>query len=73
MTDQERLDWLEQQPGAALVNDDNGHWAVAYDGFQNVPVGDQPQDISTAFYIEKSRWHNSIREAIDAAIKEQSE
>ena len=43
MSDKYRLDWLESitREGAcpALVNDDNGHWAVAFTGFQNVPDG----------------------------------
>lgn len=70
MTDTERLDWLEQQthggacPG--LVYDDNGHWAVAFDGVQNVVTG-PPQDVSTAFFVQASQWRTTIREAIDAA------
>lgn len=47
-----------------LLNDDNGHWAVAFDGFQNVPVGDEPGDIFTSIFIEKSRWKKTIREAL---------
>jgi len=69
MTDTERIDWLEAQFGCALVNDDNAHWTVAFDGMQNVPEGEGPCDIATSFFIEADRWANSVREAIDAAIE----
>ena len=73
MNDTERLDWLEAQTkkGAcpALLNDDNGHWAVSFEGIQNCP-DDGPCDISTAFFVEAGHWHNTIREAIDAAIQQ---
>lgn len=69
MTDTERLNWLEQQDGAALVNDDYGHWAVAFDGTQNC-LDNPPGDVTTSFWIQKEKWKDSIREAIDAAIEE---
>lgn len=68
------LRWLEQITfdGAcpALVNDDNGHWAVAFDGTQNVPDGDGPEDIMTSFFIARDKWYNTIGEAIEAAKRE---
>ena len=76
-TDKERLDWLEQIvsegvcPG--LINDDNGHWALVFDGMQNVPTGDAPEDISTSFFIEAHQWRDTVREAIDAALEESEE
>ena len=76
MNDTERLDWLEAQTkkGAcpALLNDDNGHWAVSFEGIQNCP-DDGPCDISTAFFVDAGHWHNTIREAIDAAIQQPKE
>ena len=69
-TDSERLDWLEhiEREGAspALLNDDNGHWAITCDGTQSLPDSEEPADIWTSFVVEKGQWHNSIREAIDA-------
>lgn len=69
--DTQRLNWFEQRAneGAcpALLNDDNGHWAVAFDGHQNVPMEDGPVDIETAFYVEAAKWKPTVREAIDAA------
>lgn len=72
MTDTERIDWLARitDKGAcpALINDDNGHWAISFEGIQSCPTGDEPEDIQTAFYIEAKDWKNSIREAIDDAM-----
>ena len=70
MTDKQRIDWLEKQQGCALVNDDNGHWACVFDGFQNCPSGDDPENIDSVFFIEKKYWKNSVREAIDSAMEE---
>ena len=71
--DTARLNWLEQlaSEGAcpAVLNDDNGHWAVAFDGMQNVPEDDGPQDIQTTFFVEAKDWHASIREALDDAME----
>jgi len=74
MNDTDRLNWLEAQteighcPG--LINDDNGHWAVSFEGSQNCPQGDEPCDIATNFFVEADNWYSSIREAIDAAMGE---
>ena len=51
-----------------LLNDDNGHWAVKFDGFQNVPMGDEPEDISTTCFIEARDWKESIYEALVWAL-----
>jgi len=68
MTDEQRLDWLEEQDGSALISDDFGRWAIVSDGFQTVPKK-TPADISTTFFIEKKFWKKSIRKAIDHAVK----
>lgn len=74
MTDAKRLDWLEaKQNGLALVHDDNQHWAVAFDGFQNVIAGDKPQDLQTSYDIEASRFRPTVREAIDLAMAQESD
>ena len=69
MTDTELLDLLEakSQEGwcPCLLYDDNGHWAVAGDGTQNVPMDDSPCDIQTTFWVEKHQWKNSVREALE--------
>lgn len=68
-TDTARIDFLERQFGIALVSDDNGHWAVVADGFQNCVTGG-PKDVSTTFFIEKKQWSASVRQAIDKAMDE---
>jgi hypothetical protein len=47
-----------------LINDDNGHWAVTTEGFQNVVSGDEPQDVTTTFFVEAKNWKNTPREAL---------
>lgn len=73
VSDTGRLDWLESHgDGAALVSDDAGHWAVSWDGAQDVPT-DPPQDIVTTHIVERDQWRPSIRAAIDAAMAGQGE
>ena len=73
ITDTERIDWLERiaSEGASpgLINDDNGHWAVSFNGMQGcIDHGDEPVDVNTMYLVAAKDWKNSIREAIDAAI-----
>ncbi len=71
-SDAELLDALERlvDGGACpgVINDDNGHWAVAEDGIQNCCFGEEPQDLSTTFFIEARKFRSTIREAIDAYL-----
>ena len=69
MNDSDRLDFLEDNQGCALVSDDDGRWVVACDGFQSVTAG-EAADIETTFFIEKRFWKPTIREAIDAFREE---
>ena len=66
--DKARLDWFDAQFGIALVSDDDGRWAVAWDGMQNLPDNDGPYDMVADFFIEKRFWRDSVREALDAAM-----
>ena len=68
--DMNNLDWLEESQ-FSLVSDDAGRWACVVSVFQNVPDNDKATDISTTFWIEADEWKNSIREAIDYAIKKE--
>lgn len=52
----------------ALINDDDGHWAVSDDGIQQVP-DDSPSTIYTAFIVEKDMWKDSIEEAVEYYLK----
>jgi hypothetical protein len=66
ITDKQRINWLEEKGwGGALISDDNGKWAIVFDGFQNLVYGKKASDIQTTFLIQKKQWKNSVREAID--------
>jgi hypothetical protein len=52
-----------------LLNDDNGHWSVRFDGFQNVPTKDEPEDIHTTFFIKAKDWKESIYDALIWALE----
>ena len=73
--DKERLDWLEKEaktgacPG--LIFDDNKFWAIAESGFQQLRVCDEPEDYTTTFFVEAKAQRETVREAIDAAMKEE--
>jgi len=65
----EELSKLGQCPN--LLNDDNGHWAVTSDGFQNVVYGDEPSDIDTSFFVKAEEWKNTPREALLYYLREE--
>lgn len=69
-TDTDRINWLEKNFGIALLDDDNGHWAISGSGMQNVPDGDLPQDIWTSFHVRPDEWTETVRAAIDRAMGE---
>jgi len=52
----------------ALVNDDNGHWALAGEGFQNVPANGDVGDIVTTFFVPKEYWVDEAPHAICLAL-----
>ena len=58
----EELSKLGQAP--SLLYDDEGHWAVSGEGFQNVVIGD-PIDVHMNIFVEKDMWKDTIREALD--------
>ena len=53
-----------------LLNDDDGRWAVAFDGVQDVVMDDEAQDISTSFFVEAKKWSLNIRQALVIALSE---
>jgi len=48
----------------AVINDDNGHWAVVADGYQSISDGDDPVDVDTHFWISARHWKSTLREAL---------
>jgi len=65
----EQLANLGQCPN--LLNDDNGHWAVTCDGYQNVVFGDEPADVETSFFVVAKDWKNTPREALLTYLNEE--
>lgn len=65
----EQLANLGQCPN--LLNDDNGHWAVTGDGYQNVVTGDLPLNVETHFYVEAQYWKDTPREALELYLFEE--
>jgi len=47
-----------------LLYDDDGHFAVADDGWSEIPE-ESPGDIHLGHYITKNQWKDSIREALN--------
>lgn len=74
MTDTERLDMMEKMAdqglAPAILNDDNGHWAMVFEGTATISGSDDPSDWSGAFVVEAKQWKSTFREAIDAGIAE---
>ena len=52
-----------------LLNDDFFHWALVFDGYQDVS-DDVPCDIQTSFFVEKRYWKNTIDEAVIYSLEE---
>ena len=52
-----------------LLNDDFGHWAVSFEGYQSIPEHPgEPDDINTSFFVLKEHWKKTINEALKDAI-----
>lgn len=51
----------------ALLNDDNGHWALATDGNHNVLMDEDTYDIQISFFVEKGMWCDTAPLAISRA------
>lgn len=73
-TDTELLDGLIKLAAVggspAVINDDNGHWAVSEEGYQTISVGKEPKDCQTTFFIAADKWKDSIREAVNTYLDE---
>jgi len=54
-----------------LLYDDNGHWAVTSDGYQNVVFGEEPEDVETSFFIKAKQWKTTPKEALQYYINEE--
>ena len=52
-----------------ILYDDNGHFAVTSDGFQTLPMSDEPCDINMSFIVTKEEWFDTIREALNKYLE----
>ena len=64
----DELSNLGQAPN--LLYDDNGHFAITSDGFQNVSSEEEPIDMNMSFFVPKESWKKTIREALDFYLDE---
>jgi len=48
----------------SLIYDDNGHFAIGSEGFQNVAITDDPIDLQISFVIPKEAFFDNIHDAL---------
>lgn len=60
--------WERQGCCPALVNDDNGHWAISFNGMSPVFDSDEPRDMDIVTFVDKAEWQNTIEEALAYAV-----
>ena len=60
---------VKEGAAPALINDDNGHWALAMDGMQEIP-SDELVDMWTSFLVTKDLWADTAPLAICKAALE---
>ena len=52
----------------ALIFDDNGHWALAFDGTQSVASLSGPVTTYSTFFVEADMWKDTIEEAVEYSL-----
>jgi len=62
-------DWVAIGFAPQLVYDDNGHWALTFDGIQQVPLGDEAISLTMVHFVEKEWWTDSPEAAISNAMQ----
>jgi hypothetical protein len=58
----EELTKLGQAP--CILYDDEGHFAITGEGFQNVVAG-EATDVTIVHFVKKDLWKDTMREALD--------
>jgi len=66
----EQLAKLGDSP--SLLYDDDGHWCVTSDGYQNVII-DGPADWTGSYAVLKKQWKNTPREALEDYLLQNDE
>jgi hypothetical protein len=60
--------WADSGLCPALVFNDNGYWAVSFDGVIPMDFSEPPNDAQLLIDVEKIMWRETVAEAIDQAI-----
>jgi len=60
--------WADQGLCPHLVFNDNGWWAVTFDGGGDMSLIEPPPDGVFTAIVESTQWRQTVVEAIDAAI-----
>jgi len=60
--------WADSGLCPALVFNDNGYWAISFDGVIPMDFSEPPNDAQLLIDVEKSMWRETVAEAIDQAI-----
>lgn len=59
------LELLAEEGGCpCLLNNDDGYWALSFDGMQNVPSGEKKEDVAICCFIEADDWQKTIYDAV---------
>jgi hypothetical protein len=57
----------------AVLNDDNGNWAVVADGYQSAAFGDNAMDVDTHFWVSARHWKPTLREALRFFLEDEED
>jgi len=57
----------------AVLNDDNGNWAVVADGYQSATFGDDAMDVDTHFWVSARHWKPTLREALKFFLEDEED
>ena len=63
------MEWADKGLCPHLVFNDNGWWAVSFEGIGPVSMNEPPSDGQFHVNVEAGQWRRTVREAIDAATE----
>lgn len=66
--------WADDGLCPMLVYDDDGHWAVSFDGYGPVIEEDIHKDeVGVTAVVQPDQWRDTVREALEAAVAARAE
>jgi hypothetical protein len=57
----------------SLIYDDDGHFAIETEGYQQINTGDVPIDMEFQFWVTADKWKETPREALSYYINKNAE